>query len=1081
MSTRCPKCGAQNRAGGRFCRNCGTPLQSVAQANITCPTCSAPLRPGARFCRHCGAALNTNQAGATEGAAAYVMPPVPQLPASSAIPIQPRIGTLPAGQIVVGNYNLLVQMGDVKDAIVNIIAPTASAQPRPRTIPASLRPRTVSNFLDRQVEVAAAASALLSASTIAFSGESGIGKTTLLCHLAYHPTANTFRDGVIYLYAAHQSTEDIATTLYEALFTSEVTFHPTPAQVREGLQDRRALILLDDCPLSREALDALLHLAPQCTFVITSEMRCYWGPGQVLELPGLPPADGARLLERELGRALSAEERFTAQRLAAAVNGHPLQLLQLAALARNSRHTLSEILPLVQAPTSERAFISHTLASLSELERRILAALATVNTPLHEKPLALIVGQPDLHTSLESLQRQGLVQQHSPRYSLTGDLAAQLALLWDLEPWRIRALEVLTTWAEGQQTTTEDLCAESDAIVSSVEQALAAQQPRQALRLIRASESALALAGSWGAWSQLLQHALTAARTLQDQPTEAWALHQLGTRAGCLGEKSAGILLSEALNLRQKLGDEAGAALTRHNMTIFLGVPPISEAPEEKPTDMAQPEASPTPKPRPRAVPTPLSWIAAIVILSFSIIIATQWQAITRPWETTPVAYPALVARFWLADGCDRTYTADSSSTLHIESNLDGRGIITLDGNAYAERELSGETPITLVVNFANIEAGAHSFEITVMNTQQTQKTAARCTFTVMPAETPPTPEPPVDDEGPPAPRLIAPKANEERFCPTGTPVIALGFDWSEVNDPSGIAYYEIRLQALEAQPRVLPFVRSEGSYVEVDLQCSENYSWRVRAFDEAGNAGAWSTEREFWLRQEQEPAVDDKAPPAPRLVAPQAYEEFYCPEGAEVITLGFSWDEVEDASGIADYEIALQAIEYQPETLPAVHSEGLYVEVDLRCPEIFRWRVRAFDGAGNAGAWSAEREFWLRQQEDVTAPPVPETISPGDGTLEYAESVVCPVTLRWNSVSDPSGVFYAVEVEMVNLNGGIDSETTYEMVLTSENLENNELTLDEGPACFSDYYYRWRVSARDGAGNASGEWSPWRYYFVYY
>ncbi|MBN1921706.1 MAG: zinc ribbon domain-containing protein [Anaerolineae bacterium] len=1075
MNTRCPKCGAQNRAGGRFCRNCGAPLQSAAQASITCPICNMPSRPGAHFCRHCGAALDPEHATVAGASAAPAMPPVPQLPASSAIPIQPRIGARPAGQIVVGNYNLLVQMGDVKDAVVNIMAPAAPAQPRPRATPAALRPRAVPNFLDRQVEVAAAASALLSANTVAFHGESGIGKTTLLCYLAHHPTANAFRDGVIYLYAARQNTEDIATTLYEALFTYEVAFHPTPAQVREGLQDRRALILLDDCALKREALETLLNLAPQCTFVITSEVRCYWGAGQAMELPGLPPADGAHLLERELGRALTAEERFTAQRLAAAVNGHPLQLLQLAALARSNQPTLSEMLPLFQAPTSERALISHNLASLSELERRILAVLAAVKAPLHEKPLALIVGQSDLHSPLQSLQSHGLVQQHSPRYSLTGDLAAQLALLWDLEPWRTRALEVLTGWAEGQQTTPEDLRAESDAIISSVEQALAVQQPREALQLIRASESALALAGGWGAWSQLLQHALTAARSLQDQSTEAWALHQMGTRAGCLGEKGAGILLSEALNLRQKLGDKNGAALTRHNMTIFLGVPPISEAPEEKPTDVAQPEASPSPKPRPRAVPTPLSWIAAVVILSFSIIIATQWQAITRPWETTlTVAYPALVARFWLADGCDRTYTADSSSTLHIESNLDGRGIITLDGNAYAERELSGETPIMLAVNFANIEAGTHSFEITVVNTQQTQKTAARCTFTVMPAETPPTPEPPVDDEGPPAPRLIAPKANEERFCPTGTPVIALGFDWSEVNDPSGIAYYEIRLQALEAQPRVLPFVRSEGSYVEVDLQCSENYSWRVRAFDEAGNAGTWSTEREFWLRQEQEPVVDDEAPPAPRLVAPQAYEEFYCPVGAEGITLGFSWDEVEDASGIADYEIALQAIEYQPETLPPVHSEGLYVEVDLRCPEIFRWRVRAFDSAGNAGAWSAEREFWLRQQEDVTPPPVPETISPGDPNPAYAESVNCPVTLRWNPVSDPSGVLYTVEVEIIYSSDNM-------LVLSRTDLDSTELILESSETCEAYEDYRWRVSARDGAGNASGEWSPWRYYSVYY
>lgn len=873
------------------------------------------------------------------------MPPVPQPPASHAIPIQPRSDTAPGGQIVVGNYNLLIQMGDVRDAVVNIVAPAAQPHPRPRATPASLRPRPVPGFLDRQVEVAAAASALLSASTVALHGASGIGKTTLLCHLAHHSTANAFRDGVIYLYAAHQNADDLAATLYDALTTSDVPFHPTPAQLRAGLQDRRALILLDDIALSREALEALLHLAPNCTFVIASETRRYWGPGQTLELPGLPPAEGAKLLARELGRPLAPEEHFTAQRLAAAVDGHPLQLLQLAALARSSNRPLSAMLPLVQAPAPKREVTTRTLAALTEPERRVLAALAAIGAPLHAELLALIVNSPDVQPALQSLLRQGLVQQHSPRYSLTGDLAAQLALLWDLEPWRIRALEVLTHWAEGQQTTPEDLRAESDALVYSVEQAIAAGQGREALRLIRAGEGALALQGRWGAWGQLLQHALKAARAVQDRPAEAWALHQLGTRAGCLGEKSASILLTEALNLRQKLGDEAGAAITRHNLNIFLGALPVSESPKEE----APGAPRPTPKPTPRIglLLKQLSLIAAAVA-GVAILAWGGWIAWGRNGgRVTPVA--TLTPRLWLAEGCDRSYAGNAQTLLYLESNRAGYGVVRLDGLEFAQATLDGVTRASFAVTFANIEPGGHAFEATVVDTQETQKRTARCAFTVTP---------PVDTEGPPAPRLRAPKDGEHSYCPLNAQRQPVEFSWSAVSDSSGIAYYELYLEALEYAPRVYPPARTEG----------------------------------------------------PRLT----------------------------------------------ETLP--------------CPEAFRWRVRAFDNAGNAGAWSPESEFYLRQEEDVTPPPVPEAIEPGDPNPEYAESVTCPVTLRWNPVSDPSGVLYAVEVEALYESGNVQ-------VVSVPELTGTELTLEDYSECYPYENYRWRVSARDGAGNESGEWSPWLYY----
>lgn len=47
----CPKCGARNPEGSKFCLSCGAPLGS------TCPKCGANVRQGAKFCPACGASL----------------------------------------------------------------------------------------------------------------------------------------------------------------------------------------------------------------------------------------------------------------------------------------------------------------------------------------------------------------------------------------------------------------------------------------------------------------------------------------------------------------------------------------------------------------------------------------------------------------------------------------------------------------------------------------------------------------------------------------------------------------------------------------------------------------------------------------------------------------------------------------------------------------------------------------------------------------------------------------------------------------------------------------------------------------
>jgi len=49
----CPQCGTPARQADRFCRQCGTGLESQR----SCPRCANPYSPGDRFCGECGAKL----------------------------------------------------------------------------------------------------------------------------------------------------------------------------------------------------------------------------------------------------------------------------------------------------------------------------------------------------------------------------------------------------------------------------------------------------------------------------------------------------------------------------------------------------------------------------------------------------------------------------------------------------------------------------------------------------------------------------------------------------------------------------------------------------------------------------------------------------------------------------------------------------------------------------------------------------------------------------------------------------------------------------------------------------------------
>jgi hypothetical protein len=234
-------------------------------------------------------------------------------------------------RVAVGRF--VLDIGEPGGAVVREAARSERPHFRPRVTPVLLRPRSIRGLVGRLTELATAVSAIDAGVPVEVSGEPGIGKTAILRHLGHQPRAS-FADGTVYVSASHQSSLDLRKRIFDAFYESEAPCRPTDGEIRRGLQDTHALILLDDVRLTRHEVEALFDIAPHCAFVVATRARCLLGDVRSVALTGLPVEDAIVLLERGLERALDATEQPAAADMCAAFEGHPLRIRRAAAIIR---------------------------------------------------------------------------------------------------------------------------------------------------------------------------------------------------------------------------------------------------------------------------------------------------------------------------------------------------------------------------------------------------------------------------------------------------------------------------------------------------------------------------------------------------------------------------------------------------------------------------------------------------------------------------------------------------------------------------------------------------------------------------
>ncbi|MGI8934240.1 MAG: choice-of-anchor D domain-containing protein [Phormidesmis sp.] len=492
------------------------------------------------------------------------------------------------GQLIVGDHNRQEYHSYIHNvAHGGVLNVAAAPVVQPRPLPLDLRPRPFAELLDRQTVLPLVRDALKSLLTVEIYGEAGFGKTALIRHLAHESQVVAgFSAGIVYLSAHGQPSADLLQSLYDIFYEANPPFKPSYGQVQQALKERRALIILNGLTLDKAEMEWLLAALPGCTFVLVSDARFYWQEGEAIALKGLPFPESVKLMQKELGYALSEPEQAAAKTLWTALSGNPLQLRRAAAQARAADQSLVDLTQSLQTASAQtisgRSLFQKIVDWLSPDQRHVLALMSAMGgVLLSAEQVQAITRLPKAADILKELTAMRLLEsaERSPQgreltggyYQLSADLIESVLPGFDPPSWLSQATEYFTAEVAAQGM----LPAKSvDAAMHLVEWTQRTGRWQESVALIRGLDQTLALGGRWERWQQVLIYGLRAAEQLGDGATQAWSLHQLGTRSLALGEIGrAEAWLGRAVRQRERLGDYAGAAVTRHNLGLIM--PPL--------------------------------------------------------------------------------------------------------------------------------------------------------------------------------------------------------------------------------------------------------------------------------------------------------------------------------------------------------------------------------------------------------------------------------------------------------------------------------------------------------------------------
>ncbi|MDV7220330.1 hypothetical protein [Streptomyces prunicolor] len=437
--------------------------------------------------------------------------------------------------------------------------------------------------LGREEQIDIVDRAIRNRTTINFHAACGYGKTTLLRNIVALGAVHGAAARHIYLKSGPFGLDDLPQRIVGELFTSAEPVQLTSSECAQVLGHANSVIALDDVLLTPEWAEYLRRIMPGCALIIGSQQPVLSDQEEMYALGGLAESAAMSLFFQELGRPIGHSEYAAAQSLIDTVAGQPLHIRQAAALIRSGEHSFASLAQRVAGRPEELDRLS--LNTLDTDERRLLALCAFTAGAL--LPAGLVGAMTDClfaREKLESLYRKGLVEHPDDQFGLP---------VCNAEPYRAllfqhfelgSCVHGLLGWLVSRASGGAEAASGLEAAVSLLGFAADQRQWQMVIRIVRVVEPILFVHNRWATWLSALEQGVEAARQTGDAVSEAYFAHQKGTLHFFRNEaQTARHFLERALQLRNHLGDQEGAALTQANLA-FLGVgipspPPPPQSP----------------------------------------------------------------------------------------------------------------------------------------------------------------------------------------------------------------------------------------------------------------------------------------------------------------------------------------------------------------------------------------------------------------------------------------------------------------------------------------------------------------------